>query len=92
MAPIEGVTDRSRLPRLGKMRLGIKVEQERTASYPRAVDYFAYVCQRSARSSAISRRSTRSLFRIVTPIIWTFRSRPRGQYWIGESPRNYLRR
>lgn len=38
--PIKGVTDRPRLPRLGKIRLGVKVEQEGKASYPRAVDYF----------------------------------------------------
>ena len=42
MAPIKGMTDRQRrLPRLGKIRLGIKVEQSGAkASYPRAVDYF----------------------------------------------------
>lgn len=45
--PIKGVTDRPRLPRLGKIRLGIKVEPEGKASYPRAVDYF--VCPPEVR-------------------------------------------
>ena len=38
--PIKGISDRPRLPRLGKIRLGVKVEPEGRASYPRAVDYF----------------------------------------------------
>jgi hypothetical protein len=38
--PIKGVTDRPRLPRLGKIRLGVKVEPEGKASYPRATNYF----------------------------------------------------
>lgn len=38
--PIKGVTDRPRLPRLGKIHLGVKVEQEGKASYPRATDHF----------------------------------------------------
>ncbi|MDP3063729.1 MAG: hypothetical protein Q8O40_11060, partial [Chloroflexota bacterium] len=40
MSPIKGVSDRPRLPRLGKIRLGIKVEEEGKKPYPRAVDYF----------------------------------------------------
>ena len=43
--PIKGLSEQRRLPRLGKIRLGIKVERknergEVTGSYPRAVDYF----------------------------------------------------
>jgi len=38
--PIKGVSDRPRLPRLGKIHLGIKVEPEGKASYPRPTDYF----------------------------------------------------
>jgi len=39
--PIEGVSDIVRLPRLGKVRLGIKVTGEGAKSpYPRATDYF----------------------------------------------------
>ena len=38
--PIVGVTERPRLPRLGKIRLGLKVEQEGRATYPKAVDFF----------------------------------------------------
>ena len=40
MSPIKGITDQLRLPRLGKIRLGIKVEPEGKASYPRATNYF----------------------------------------------------
>ena len=40
MSPIKGISDRPRLPRLGKIRLGIKVEEEGKKPYPRAVDYF----------------------------------------------------
>jgi len=40
MAPIKGVSDIRRLPRLGKIRLGIKVEEPKKHPYPRATDYF----------------------------------------------------
>lgn len=38
--PIEGVSNVRRIPRLGKVRLGIKVEQEGKNPYPRATDFF----------------------------------------------------
>lgn len=38
--PIEGLENVIRLPRLGKIRLGIKVEGQGSNSYPKAVDYF----------------------------------------------------
>ena len=37
--PIKGLTNRRRLPRLGKLRTGIK-QQGKTTEYPKAVDYF----------------------------------------------------
>lgn len=37
---VVGLTDRPRLPRLGKIRLGIKKLSQRGAEYPSAVDYF----------------------------------------------------
>lgn len=40
MCPIKGVSDRPRLPRLGKIHLGIKVEPQGKPSYPRPTDYF----------------------------------------------------
>ena len=40
MTPIKGLSDTRRLPRIGKIRLGIKVEGNEGVSYPRAVDYF----------------------------------------------------
>jgi len=40
MSPIKGISDIRRLPRLGKVRLGIKVEPPDKNPYPRATDYF----------------------------------------------------
>jgi len=40
VTPIEGVSDIRRMPRLGKIRLGIKVEPEGKNPYPRATDHF----------------------------------------------------
>lgn len=40
MSPIDKVSDIRRMPRLGKLRLGIKVEPEGKNPYPRATDYF----------------------------------------------------
>ena len=40
MSPIEGISDIRRMPRLGKVRLGIKVEPPDKNPYPRATDYF----------------------------------------------------
>lgn len=45
--PIKGLSDRVCLPRLGKIRLGIKVEGNRNP-YPQAVDYF--VCPDAVKS------------------------------------------
>jgi hypothetical protein len=39
MSPIKGISEVVRLPRLGKIRLGIKKEREGT-SYPEPTDYF----------------------------------------------------
>ena len=38
--PIDGVTDIVRIPRLGKIRLGIKVEQPGKHPYPKPTEYF----------------------------------------------------
>ena len=40
MSPIEGLSDIIRLPRLGKIRLGIKIEKMGKTPYPQATDYF----------------------------------------------------
>ncbi|MBA7550974.1 hypothetical protein ES705_43505 [subsurface metagenome] len=40
MSPIKDLSDIRRIPRLGKVRLGIKVEPEGKNPYPRATDYF----------------------------------------------------
>lgn len=38
--PIKGLSDRLRLPRLGKIHTGIKVKNAKGVEYPQAVDYF----------------------------------------------------
>ena len=40
MCPIKGLSETRRLPRLGKIHLGVKVEKPGKAPYPRATDYF----------------------------------------------------
>ncbi len=43
MSPIKGLTDRPRrLPRIGKIHLGVKVVNEAGKEYPRATDYFVF--------------------------------------------------
>ena len=38
--PIKGLSDTVRMPRLGKIRLGVKERNEKGVEYPRAVDFF----------------------------------------------------
>jgi hypothetical protein len=38
--PIKGVSDKRQLPRIGKIRLGVKVQNQKKTEYPKAVDYF----------------------------------------------------
>jgi hypothetical protein len=38
--PIKGISDRRRLPRLGKIHTGIKAKNKEGVEYPKAVDYF----------------------------------------------------
>jgi hypothetical protein len=38
--PIKGLSDVRRLPRIGKIRLGIKTQNDKGTPYPKAVDYF----------------------------------------------------
>lgn len=38
--PINGLTDRMRIPRLGKVRIGIKATNKDGKEYPKAIDYF----------------------------------------------------
>jgi hypothetical protein len=40
MSPITGLSESRRLPRLGKVRLGIKAKNAKGTEYPKAVDYF----------------------------------------------------
>jgi len=46
--PIKGLSERRRLPRLGKIRLGYKVEAEGRRAYPKATDYF--VCPEEVKA------------------------------------------
>ena len=38
--PIEGLSDRRRLPRLGIIRLGLKAKNAKGVEYPKEMDYF----------------------------------------------------
>ncbi len=38
--PIKGLTDKKRMPRLGKIHLGIREKNDRGAEYPKKTDYF----------------------------------------------------
>jgi hypothetical protein len=38
--PIKGLSENRRLPRLGKIHLGVKVKNDKGVEYPKAVDYF----------------------------------------------------
>lgn len=41
--PIKGITDATRrMPRIGKIHLGIKVKNKKGTEYPKATDYFVY--------------------------------------------------
>jgi hypothetical protein len=40
VSPIKGITDELRLPRAGKIRIGIKKKNDKGKEYPSAVDYF----------------------------------------------------
>ncbi len=42
MCPIKGLSEKRRLPRIGKLHLGVRVKREDGVEYPRAVDYFVY--------------------------------------------------
>lgn len=46
MSPIKGLTEKRRMPRIGKLHLGIKVTKNKAGKdctpYPKAVDYFVY--------------------------------------------------
>lgn len=40
MSPIKGLTEERRLPRIGKVRLGIKMKSPKGVEYPKATEYF----------------------------------------------------
>lgn len=42
MSPIKGLSERKRLPRCGKIHLGIKAKTDKGVEYPKAVDYFVF--------------------------------------------------
>ncbi|MDD4986299.1 MAG: hypothetical protein PHQ43_11030 [Dehalococcoidales bacterium] len=42
MTPIKGLSERRRLPRIGKIHLGIMVKNEKGVEHPKAVDYFVF--------------------------------------------------
>lgn len=40
--PIKGLTEKRRMPRIGKIHLGIKVKNAKGVEYPKATDYFVF--------------------------------------------------
>jgi len=50
--PIKGISEKRRLPRVGKVRLGIKTENAQGATYPKAVDYFVVNDDQSTSAAA----------------------------------------
>ena len=59
--PIKGISEVRRLPRLGKIRLGVKETSQRSGSpYPRAVDYF--VCNADQSTSEAAARAFREVY------------------------------
>lgn len=42
MSPIKGLTEQRRMPRIGKLHLGIKKKNKAGVEYPTATDYFVY--------------------------------------------------
>ena len=42
MSPIKNLTERRRLPRIGKLHLGIRVKTKEGVEHPKAVDYFVF--------------------------------------------------
>lgn len=42
MSPIKGLTERRRLPRIGKIHLGVRVKPEGKAEHPKATDHFVF--------------------------------------------------
>lgn len=66
--PIKGLSDQVRLPRLGKIRLGIKVEGQRSP-YPEPVDYF--VCPDAVKKYyGDTPRELRIMFPTEDPSRW----------------------
>ena len=63
--PIKNLSERRRLPRLGKLHLGIKVQKEGGSSYPKAVDYF--VCPPESGIETIFGEHPKSI-RIMIPV------------------------
>jgi hypothetical protein len=50
--PIKGISEVRRLPRLGKIRLGIKAVSQKGSEYPKAVDYFVCNSDKSTPEAA----------------------------------------
>jgi len=51
--PIKGLTEQRRMPRIGKLHLGIKVKNAKGVEYPKAVDYFVYPAEGSPGSELL---------------------------------------
>ena len=59
--PIHGLSEARRMPRVGKLRLGIKATSKKTGNqFPKAVDYF--VCNADASTSAEAAQAFRAVY------------------------------
>ena len=68
MSPIDGISEVIRLPRLGKIRLGIKKDAEGT-TYPEPTDYF--VCPEEVKKVFGEKpRELRIMFPTNDPAQW----------------------
>jgi hypothetical protein len=68
--PIKGLSDRLRLPRLGKIHTGIKVKNAKGVEYPQAVDYFVCPPEVQEAYSEEKPKSLRIMFPLEDDEIW----------------------
>ncbi len=68
--PIHGLSEVRRMPRVGKLRLGIKATSKKTGNqFPKAVDYF--VCNADASTSAEAAQAFRAVYGGTSLDLWT---------------------
>jgi len=67
--PIKGLTDKRRLPRVGKIHLGIKAQNDKGIEYPKATDYFVFPVDHSQYDALVAKYGEKPReLRIVFPV------------------------